>query len=177
MQLAYAWACGKPAFGIRPLRPLKIAMFQTEDDLEELKSFRASMRAGYRALHGWTDLELAGAEANIRFYDTKGRTSEGFVARLREVQSRGLFDLVIVNPLQGVTGFDIAQNALLTKFLREGLDSVLKDERLKCGLFVIHHTNKPPSVRDRSRSLARRKAWKTRFPRYEKNRHKSSSQK
>lgn len=151
IQLAYALALGREMFGIRPMRPLRIAIFQTEDDEDEIGEFRRSMRAGYRTIHGWTDEDIRKAEANIVFYDTNGATNEGFVERLRKVQRRERFDFVIVNPLQGVTGFDISQNNELSRFLRGGIDSVIKDDdRTKCGLLVIHHTNKPPSARERA---------------------------
>lgn len=45
MQLALAWAAGETIFGIRPMRPLRIGIVQTEDDIEELADFRQSMRA------------------------------------------------------------------------------------------------------------------------------------
>ncbi len=36
MQMALSWACGKPWLGIVPVRPLKIGIFQTEDDNETM---------------------------------------------------------------------------------------------------------------------------------------------
>ena len=150
MQLAYAWARGQAIFGIQPLRPLKIAIFQTEDDEEELKDFRDSMRRGFQEVYHWTELETAQSERNIFFYDTKGKTGADFAQRLREVQLKAQADMVIINPFQAVTGFDISKNAELTKFLREDLDPVIKDNATKCGLFIVHHTNKPPAAQNRA---------------------------
>lgn len=149
VQLAYPWARGLPAFGIRPIRPLKIGFLVTEDDDEEMKEFRQHIRRGYAA-EGWTELELAAAEANLkvpRKFDAP--TGEAFVNFLRNWQKRNKFDLIIVNPLHGVCGYDISNNAELRHFLRELIDPVIKAEETKCALMLIHHTNKPPAPRDR----------------------------
>jgi len=151
MQLAYAWAMGRPTFGITPVRKLKIGIFQTEDDDHDLAEFRASMREGYERFHGWTKADWQEAEQSIFFHPTGGKTGKEFIALMREVQSVEHHDIIIINPLQGVTGFDIAQNVNLSEFLRHDVDSVIKQNPdTKCGLIIVHHTNKPPSPRDRS---------------------------
>lgn len=149
MQLCYGWALGRAVLGTTPVRPMKIGIFQTEDDEEELKEFRDSMRRGYRRIHGWTDADLRAAEKSICFFDPKGKMGDEFLTFVRAVQNRHHFDLIVINPLQGVTGFDLAKNENLTNFLRNGLDSIIKGEKTKCGLFVVHHTNKPPNAQER----------------------------
>lgn len=152
MQICYAWALGRPVFGIAPVRPMRIGIFQTEDDKYELSEFRSSMRRGYAERHGWSKEEIAEAESRIRFYDLKGRMGKEFVKYFHFVQSKQKFDLVIINPLQGVTDFDLGQNSLLNDFLSNGqmsFDGIIKDPNFGCGLLIIHHTNKPPSGPER----------------------------
>jgi len=146
LQLAYAWALGRPAFGIVPMLPLKIGIFQTEDDAQEMASFRNSMRQGYERFHNWTADDLAKAEANIRLFPMDGKVGNAFVEYVRRVQLKEetKCDLVIINPLQGVTDFDISENTGMRAFVRQKLDGVIKlDPATKCGLMIVHHTNKP----------------------------------
>lgn len=150
-QLAYAWALGKEIFGLKPLRPLRIAFLQTEDDLEEMRRFRKDMREGYKTLHGWTDEELNKAERNLTIpKDFSSQTGEKFVEYFKLLQLKHHYDLVIINPLQGVCGCDIANNSELRKFVRDMLDPVIKAEETKCALFIVHHTNKPPTGNERA---------------------------
>lgn len=48
VQAAICWSLGKAAFGVEPVRPLKIAVIQAEDDREEVGYFRNCVtRAGW----------------------------------------------------------------------------------------------------------------------------------
>jgi len=151
MQFAYAWALGRELFGIRPLRPLKIGIFQTEDSNEIIAETRASMREGFKRIHEWTDDDITNAEKNITFHNPKGKMGDEFIAYLRETQRRKRYDLVFINPLSGVTSFDISNNTEMNHFLCKQLDPIIKhDEDMKCGLIIIHHTNKPPAANMRA---------------------------
>lgn len=145
MQFAYAWAVGREAFGIKADRPLKIGIVQTEDDQSDLRLMQESICRGYVECHGWSQADWAAAEENILLLDPENRTGADFARWLRDAQIENRFDLVIVNPFQGVTGFDISDNARLSEFLREHLASAIEDERHRCSLFIVHHTNKPPT--------------------------------
>ena len=153
MQLAYAWARGRPVFSIPPARPLKIGIYQTEDDLEDLQFFRTSMREGAKRYWNWTDADIAAAERNITLFDKCVERNAEFVERMRddledEIEETGKpFDLIIVNPLHAFAGVNVSDNTEMSKFLRgsdDGIDSVIKDGRIGCGLLAIHHTGKPP---------------------------------
>ena len=148
-QLCYGWALGREVLGMRPFRPLTIGIIRPEDDDEEIAEFRDSMRRGFRQVHGWSDEDIAEAESRVRMLNPKGKMGKAFIAYLRSVQRKYHFDLVVINPLQGVAGVDLAKNSELTEFCRGGIDPVIKDEATKCGLLVVHHTNKPPSDADK----------------------------
>ena len=143
MQMALFWAGGKTCFGVTPVRPLKIAVIQTEDSEKIVKRNFVS----FRAACGWTDGEFREAMENVALVDIQGKTGRAFVDLLASVQRDGGYDLIVINPLQGVLGgIDIKNNAELSWFLREGLDGVLKGRRMncpKCALLLVHHTNKP----------------------------------
>ena len=143
MQMGLSWACGKPWLGIVPAHPLKVGIFQTEDDNETMyRNMLDCQKAGK-----WSDQDFDVATTNFVMNDTEGLMGDNFIKLLATAQREDKYDLVIVNPLQGVCGgTDIARNAELTKFLREGLDSVIKGRARgcpPCGLVLVHHTNKP----------------------------------
>lgn len=143
MQMALFWAGGKTCFGITPVHPLKVAIIQTEDSAKIVKRNLTS----FRKACGWTDDEFRQAMENVSLVDIKGKTGEAFIDLLANVQRDGGYDLIVINPLQGVLGgLDIKSNAELSRFLRDGLDSILKGRRMncpKCALLLVHHTNKP----------------------------------
>lgn len=149
MQLCYSWALGEAMFDIKPLKPLKIAVFQTEDDEDELRFFREAMRFNYKLHYNWTDEKLAEAEKNILFFKMNGEMGDKFIAYFKRVTESYDIDLAIINPFQGVTDFDIANNADVRTFIRGKIDPIIKDEEHGCGLFIVHHTNKPPSAKER----------------------------
>lgn len=159
LQMAFCWARGVPAFGIEPMKikvkdgdggavkertGLKIAVFQTEDDDDEMRRFRDDIKRGLREKLGWTEAQIESTDPNIHLIGTKGLTGENFVNHLRRKLFGGGYDLVIINPLQGVFGGDLINNAELSGFLRVGLDGVITSELTKCGVLIVHHTNKPP---------------------------------
>ena len=109
IQFAYAFALGREVLGLRPVRPMKIGIFQTEDDTIELREFRDSMRRGFREFHHWTEGDIVAAEANIRFYPTDFASGKEFVDRIRDVQRQEHCDLVILNPLQAICGCNLTE--------------------------------------------------------------------
>lgn len=152
-QAAWNWAIGKAGLGPEPLRPLRIGIIQNEDDDDEMREFRRDLRRGFREI-GWTDEEIEQADNGVfdESQNFAGLTGEAFVYMLKKVQAARNYDIIIINPLQGFTGFDISKNAELNHFLRNtenGLSAVCKDPHTPCGIIIVHHTNKPPtSARD-----------------------------
>jgi hypothetical protein len=153
IQAAQGWGLGRSVFGIEPVRPLTVAIFQTEDDAEEVAFFRDQIATGLQQFAGWTKADTDAAAEKVLLFDTCGAVGDGFVSLLRKtLKAHPAIDLVIVNPLQAVFGGDLSRNAELTPFLRAGIDPVLKgpDGAGRVGLVFVHHTNKPPSAKDRA---------------------------
>ena len=152
MQATILWSMGKPAFGIVPVRPLKIVIVQSEDDNEEMYAFREDITEGLIRENLATRQEIEEACGNIGISNGVGRTNEAFAEMLKTLAHN--YDLVIANPFQAYAGIDILRPDQLTTFLRKTLDPVIKQEGKKLGVIFIHHTNKPPSEKER-------KAWET----------------
>lgn len=148
IQCALHWVMGKPCFGIAPVRELRTAIIQAEDDMEELAMFKANMRKGLNA-EGWTDEQIRQAQSRLIFRkDFLGKTGEDFAECLKAMQRAEHFDLVIVNPLNSYFEGDVSLNADATAFFRKMIDPVIKAKDTECGILFIHHSGKPPKGKD-----------------------------
>lgn len=147
IQASILWAMGKSAFGIKPVRRLNIAIIQAEDDPEEVAHMRNEVRRGLLA-DSYDERCIDEAMKKILVYDFTGLVGERFCDKLKTLlDEHPEIDLVIINPLQSYAGCDISKNADLTKFLRTEIDPIIKPSR--AAVLFIHHTNKPPSAKDR----------------------------
>ncbi len=147
VQASILWAMGLPAFGLKPVRPLNIAIIQAEDDAEEMAYFRNDICKGL-ADDGHPAEDVRAALSKVLALEFVGAAGQDFCDRLKMLLGdRPEIDLVIANPLQSYAGCDISRNAELTQFLRGGIDPVIKPSR--AGLLWVHHTNKPPSAKER----------------------------
>lgn len=143
MQAATVWAGGQECLGVRPLRPLKIGIFQSEDDEYDVANFRDRIRIGLAAELDWTPEQIQEAESRVTFCALDGSTGARFVEHLRRKQTQHHFDLLIINPLFAFFGGDMNDGNAMTAFLRHGIDPLIKAEATKCGCIIIHHTGKP----------------------------------
>lgn len=143
MQAATVWAGGEECLGVRPLKPLKIGIFQSEDDEYDVANFRDRIRIGLAAELGWTADQIREAERRVTFCALDGSTGARFVEHLRRKQEQHHFDLIIINPLFAFFGGDLNDGNAMTAFLRHGIDPLIKNEETKCGCIIIHHTGKP----------------------------------
>ena len=147
MQAATVWAGGQECLGVRPLRPLKIGIFQSEDDEYDVANFRDRIRIGLAAELDWTPEQIQEAESRVTFCALDGSTGARFVEHLRWKQEKHHFDLLIINPLFAFFGGDLNDGNAMTAFLRHGIDPLIKAEATKCGCIIIHHTGKPNKER------------------------------
>ena len=143
LQCALHWVMGVPCFGIEPVRPLKIAVIQAEDDIEELAMFRSNMRTGL-ATEGFTPERIDEAMRRLHIRtDFVGKTGRDFTDAIRDMQQADKYDLLIVNPLNSYFDGDISINKDATEFFRKLVDPVIKNPVTECGIFFIHHMGKP----------------------------------
>ena len=149
VQAALLWAQGLPAFGIVPVRPLKIGIVQAEDDDEEMVNFRNNITDGLVEQAGLDRGQVEAARTNVLLFDAVGKFGGDFIEYVGKIlEEHPELDLLIINPLQSFFGGDISRNAELSGFLRGGLDRFIKPN--KVGVLFIHHTNKPPNAKERT---------------------------
>ena len=143
MQAATLWAGGQECLGIRPLHPMRIGIFQSEDDEYDVANFRDRIRIGLAAELEWTPEQIEEAEKRVTFCALDGSTGARFIEHVKAKQMRYKFDLIIINPLFAFFGSDLNDGNAMTAFLRHGIDPLIKSERTKCGCLIVHHTGKP----------------------------------
>lgn len=154
VQMLLHFAIGRPFFGMRPVRPLKIGLIQAEDDAEEMSGFRSNMRRAFTQDFGWSDGDfdtaLRGVTITGRFV---GKTGSAFLDELRCWQMSNRFDVVVVNPLFSYFGGDLSNGHDVAGFFREGIDPMIKNADWGFGIVFIHHAIKPP------KDAESRKSW------------------
>ena len=171
IQLAHAMSAGLPFCGLRPRRPLKFWVFQSEDSPRRVAQDRIDVRAELADLHPEVDWQTVGR--TIKFPRLDGAVGVAFLASLDHLlafaEKQGEKpDVIILNPLLAFVGGPISDGAYVTPFLRGGeighsptcgLQSIL--ERHGVAVLVFHHTPKPPTEKELD-------GWmKSQFPEYQ----------
>jgi hypothetical protein len=134
-QAAIELACGLPAFGIRPSRPLKSMIIQAEDDDGDI--IEMAQIVNHLEL-GPDQRKQVGNNTHVEFVnDVTGdeflKLCDGFLSQRRA-------DLLWINPYTAYLGADIKDDGANTHFLRNGLNPILTAH--DCGAVVLHHTPK-----------------------------------
>lgn len=143
-------AAGREFLGMRPNRKLKIGVVQSEDDAEEMFTFRENLRKGCLDDFEWTESEFDDALSRVVFASKCcGKVGENFVEWLRGWQKENRFDIVLLNPLFAFFGGDLSSGRDVTHFFRELLDPLMKDPDYGFCLIVVNHTVKPPKGDER----------------------------
>jgi hypothetical protein len=140
MQAALCWSVGRAFFGIRPERPLRVLIVQSENDDADI----AEMRDGILEALAFDDDERALARRNVRVL----RSFAANLAWLAEIEPEVVEhqpDLVIADPLFAFAGVDVAKDQPgLSLFLRGAVLPFTLKHGL--GMIFVHHVNKPPSA-------------------------------
>lgn len=102
IQGSILWAMGKSFFGITPIRPLNIAIIQSEDDKEEVAHFRNEITKGLLA-DTYDKQRIAEAMTKVRVFEFMGLVGEAFCDKLRTLLAcYPDLDLVIINPYRRI---------------------------------------------------------------------------
>ena len=145
MQCMLLWAVGRGAFGIHPAGPLKSLLIQAENDDGDL----AEMRDGVLAGLNMTEEERAAALANVIVCQEDTRTGRAFFEEVvKPLLTEHKPDLLWIDPVLAFLGGDTSSQKDVGAFLRNGLNPLLHEFNVGC--VCIHHTNKPPSGKEKS---------------------------
>jgi RecA-family ATPase len=144
-EFAVAWALGKPAFSIAPVRPLKSVIVQGENDDYDLAEMVQGIVRGH-ALEADPEA-LAQVTANVLFHNVSTRIGQDFIDWLHTLVVRERPDLLWVDPLLSFAGIDVSKQDQCSTFLRTQLQPVL--EETGTVLVGVHHTGKPKPAKDK----------------------------
>jgi len=138
MQLGLTFSLGRPFFGIKPTRPLRVAFIQAENDKGDMAEALRGVIQGMSIASS----DLATLDSNVRFYDETVRTGSEFIRLARSIIVKHKADLLIADPLLSYAGDDISDQAFMSHWLRNQLNPVLQETGV---VWVwLHHMPKPP---------------------------------
>jgi hypothetical protein len=136
MQQDICFALGRPAFGIKPRRPLRILTIQAENDDGDL----AEITRGVCDHLELSDEERRQVDENVIYIKEKSKTGEEFLRQLRGLVQKYKPDIIRIDPLHAYAGGDVRDPAITTPFLRTGLNPILSE--FHCAAIIVHHTPK-----------------------------------
>ncbi|MCW5554866.1 MAG: AAA family ATPase [Verrucomicrobiae bacterium] len=139
-QASAAWSLGEEAFGIKPSRPLKIVIFQSEDDDYDLRE----ITAGVRHVLGYSKEDCAKISSGVRVIRTR-RSGLSFIKEdMLPALEHYKPDLVIINPIMSFIGGDLSKQELAQQAFRTELGAVM--EAYNVGVLFVHHTGKTQNL-------------------------------
>jgi hypothetical protein len=135
VQAAILWAVGRPAFGIKPARALKILILQAEDD--EGDCIEMAQMALLLKLSA-EEMELL--KANVWMEPLNDLTGDDFLLAVGGFMSQFRADIIIINPYTSYIGCEVKDDGANNHFLRNVLNPLLT--KWGCAAIIIHHTPK-----------------------------------
>ena len=123
LQIAMAWGAGKPIFGLRPARPLNVAVWQYENCDWELAAMTIP----------------AGTSDKVRVIK-QAENKDRLLEQIRLFCISNQTDIIILDPLLALGQGNASDQEQMGIFLREKLLPLLR--QLKVGCWIIHHTPK-----------------------------------
>ena len=135
-QMCCCWSAGMAGAHIAPVKPLRIAILQTEDSLNDLREYRE----GILSQKCFTPEKIALVRRNLIVLEpVPGGSPDYLRALLKVVAEEYEPDLISLNPLLAFCTADYVKE--LGSMLYTVIDPVIKKHRI--GFLGVHHTPKP----------------------------------
>jgi hypothetical protein len=132
--MATNWSCGKPAFGIRPKRPLKFLIVQAENDDGDMSEMTRDLVEKLSAE------ERALVHSNTACVHIDNLSADNFIYFLSLLLKKHEPDIVLIDPFNAFSGGDPSNPTTVTTFLRNWLNPLLNKHQ--CAAIIVHHTPK-----------------------------------
>jgi energy-coupling factor transporter ATP-binding protein EcfA2 len=136
LQMVGCFALNKSFLGIKPQRALKTVYVQAENDKGDI----AEMFKGLLASLGISRLKHTTLIKNLKIYTEDSEYGSGFISNLATVLRTETPDLVLIDPLLSYIGGDINQQSVVSDFLRNQLNPLLREHNVAA--IIVHHTRK-----------------------------------
>ena len=137
MQASILFALGRDLWGLKPIKPLKVAIVQAENNkldlVEPLHSICKNLKL--------SDKDKKLLQQNFSVFPNSSECGRNFGRLLERVAKTKRPDIVIVDPLLSYIGGDISKQETCSSFLRNTVHPIL--QKYQFGLIIMHHTGKP----------------------------------
>lgn len=144
LQACMLWALGREAFGIQPAKPLSSLIIQSENDGGDIAEQRDGVFAGAQL----SEDERRKVGEKILVIQEDSRTGNLFFTDVvLPALEQFSPDLLVIDPALAYLGGESASQKDVGGFLRNMLNPAIR--RFKCGVIVVHHTNKPPKGKEK----------------------------
>jgi len=143
MQCAILWTLGREAFWMKPTRPLKVVIIQAENDDGDM----AEMRDGVVAGMNLTEDERGLVFQMVQVRHEQTMTGAAFCKLVARILKESGADIIIIDPAFAYLGGNASEQEVVTSWLRNHLMPVLVAH--KAAAIIVHHTNKPPSGKEK----------------------------
>jgi hypothetical protein len=144
------WSLGRPAFGIKPAQPLRIATIQAENDDGDLTEMARGIMNGLEL----TPEQRETVQQNTFYISEKSKTGPRFIQFVESVLSITRPDILRLDPLQSYVGGDTSDVEIMSDFVHSGLNPLL--QKYQCAVIVNHHT---PKTNNRDTSKYKSSDW------------------
>lgn len=145
LQAAIQWARGRNFFGIPAIRPLRSLIVQAENDDEDMAEIRDGVFDG---LELTADEREHIGEMIYCHQDNEHSGAEFFSKTVEPLLQEHRPDLLWIDPALSYIAGESNSQADVGRFLRNWLNPLLA--RHKCAVIVTHHTNKPPTGKEKN---------------------------
>jgi hypothetical protein len=145
LQAMLCFGAGRECLGFIPTGPLKSVYFQSENDDGDIAELREGILKGL----AFTEEERKQAVANVQCLTVDDLSGPEFLRKIVEPACRDLKpDLLWIDPLLTYVGGDTGRQEVVSPWLRNHLNPILHRYAVAC--IIIHHTNKPPTGREKT---------------------------
>jgi hypothetical protein len=135
IQCMINWSLGRVAFGLKPSRPLRILMLESEDDDADNKAFVQVVRTlalsqeHMNLLADNTRVEFRRDISGARFFDAIDQFLDQYPA-----------DILLINPLTGFCTVDLKDEIGMNDWLRNKLNAIMVKHH--CSPMIVAHMPK-----------------------------------
>jgi len=142
------WAIGSDWFGCQPVRPLKVAYVQAENDIADQHD---ALKGAAQMVFG-SDWRNGLLRADMLFFREAVRTGAEFTAMLRRLIRKTKVDIVYIDPLLSYIGGNPSDIEVCANFTRHLLQPIMMETGVV--IVLVHHFPKPKGKDDKPESVA-----------------------
>jgi hypothetical protein len=143
------WASGEAWFGVKPVRALKVAYIQAENDIADQHD---ALKGAAQMTFGKENWERGLRSVDMLFFRETVRTGTDFATMLRRLVRKTKADLVYIDPLLSYMGGNPADIEVCANFTRHLLQPIMMETGVV--LVLVHHFPKPKGKDDKPESVA-----------------------